>query len=57
MNQPIEKTPLKKESLISKREIDRLSLGIDESALQTEKHSLRQAGWHPQCSTLSPLIL
>ena len=44
MNQPIEKTPLKKESLISKREIDRLSLSIDESALQTEKHSLRQAG-------------
>ncbi len=44
MNQPIEKTPLKKEFLISKREIDGLSLGIDESALQTEKHSLRQVG-------------
>ncbi len=44
MNQPIQKTPLKKESLISKREIDRLSIGLDETALQSQKHALRQAG-------------
>jgi deoxyribodipyrimidine photo-lyase len=44
MNQPIQKTPFKKKSLISKKEVDRLSFGMGDSLLQTQKHPQRQAG-------------
>lgn len=44
MNQPIQRTPLKKKFLISKKEINRLSLDVGETALKTIKHPMRQNG-------------